>query len=310
MAEDWRKLMDLGIIHFMAFPIIRDEGPILPTAAKIAQDDFFDVLEVRRSEHPEVMAGLRQIAEQSKLKLGLGAQPGLLLNKLSLNDEDEAGRRAAVDEVKLSVDAAYELGCTICACLSGPDAEESKRDHAMDLLVASLVELCEYSRSKAGDGEPVWISLEQFDDAIDKRCLMGPSARAAELAERVKAQVENFGLTIDLSHLPLLGETPQECLTAVIDHLIHVHVGNCLMQDEEHPGYGDKHPRFGYPGSESDVGELARFMETLIYSGYFERDLPSEKPIVSFEVAPMPGEDPDLVIASSKRAFNAAWAMI
>ena len=310
MAEDWRKLMDLGLIHFMAYPIIRDEGPIVATAARIAQDEFFDVLEVRRSEHPEVMAGLKRVAEQSKLKLGMGAQPGLLLNKLSLNDEDEGGRSAAVEEVKASIDASYELGCPICACLSGPDAEESKRDRAMDLLTDSLVELCEYSKGKAGDGDPVWVSLEQFDYDIDKSCLIGPSLRAAELGERVKGQVDNFGLTIDLSHLPLLHETPQEMLSATIDHVIHVHVGNCLMGDEEDNAYGDKHPRFGYPGSETDVAELAHFLETLIYSGYFEKDLPSEKPIVSFEVAPMAGEDPELVIASTKRAFNAAWASI
>ena len=311
MAEDWRKLMDLGIIHFMAFPIIRDEGPILPTAAKIAQDDFFDVLEVRRSEHPEVMAGLKRIAEQSKLKLGMGAQPGLLLNKLNLNNtEDEANRRAAIEEVKQSIDAAYELGCPICACLSGPDVEDAKRGRAMDLLVDGLVELCEHSKSRAGDGEPVWVSVEQFDHETDKKCLIGPSQRAAEMAERVKAQVDNFGLTIDLSHLPMLGETPQEVLSTVIEHVIHVHVGNCMVSDEADAAYGDKHPRFGYPGSENDVDELAHFMEALIYSGYFEKDLPTEKPIVSFEVAPIGDEDPEFVIASTKRTFNAAWAKL
>ena len=84
--------------------------------------------------------------------------------------------------------------------------------------------------------------------------------------------------------MPLLGETPQDMLTPTVDHLIHVHVGNALMADPEADGYGDKHPGFGYPGSENDVEELARFLETLIYTGYFEKDLPSAKPIVTFEV--------------------------
>ena len=45
----WRDMMDLGIVHFMAYPIIRDEDPkaILDSAWKIANDDFFQVLEVR-----------------------------------------------------------------------------------------------------------------------------------------------------------------------------------------------------------------------------------------------------------------------
>ncbi len=310
----WRDMMDLGIVHFMAYPIIRDEDPemILDTARKIAEDDFFTVLEVRRSQHQEVMDGLKAISRTSHLKLGMGAQPPLLLGKLNINSLDEGERRAAIDDVKLSIDAAYELDSRLCVLLSGPDPEnEGDRPQAMDVFVDACVELCEYSMSQAGDGEPVWLSLEQFDDTIDKKCLIGPSTRAAELCERVKEQVHNFGLTQDLSHLPLLGESPQDALTPTVDHLIHVHVGNCLMGDEQAEGYGDKHPGFGYPGSETGVEELARFLETLIYVGYFDRDdLPTDKPIVTFEVAPMSGEDSDLLVAGTKRAFNAAWSML
>jgi len=312
--KHWRDMMDLGIVHFMAWPIIRDDNPsmILATAKQIAEDDFFDVLEVRRSEHPEVMEGLKAIAATSKLKLGLGAQPPLLLGKLDINSLDAAERQKAVDDVKLSIDAAYALDCRICAFLSGPRPEsDSDIPAAMDALVDSCVELCEYSRSLAGDGEPVWLSLEQFDESIEKCSLIGPSPRAAELAARVKDQVPNFGLTQDLSHMPLLGESPQDMLTPTVDHLIHVHVGNAVMADEDLVGYGDKHPGFGYPNSENDVAELASFLEALIYVGYFDRDdLPSGRPIVTFEVAPMPGDDSDLLIAGTKRAFHAAWSML
>ncbi|MGC9316648.1 MAG: sugar phosphate isomerase/epimerase family protein [Armatimonadota bacterium] len=311
--KHWRDMMDLGIVHFMAYPVIQDDDPelILETARKIGEDDFFDVLEVRRSQHQEVMDGLKQMAMTAKLKLGMGAQPPLLQGKLDVNSLDDEQRQKAVEDVKKSIDAAYELDCRICAFLSGPDVEDSKRDDAMSALVDSCVELCEYSKSKAGDGEPVWLSLEQFDDAIDKKCLIGPSERAAELAERVKEQVGNFGLTQDLSHMPLLGETPQEMLSPTIDHLIHVHVGNAVVADESLEGYGDYHPGFGYPGSENDVAELARFLETLVYVGYFDRqDLPTDKPIVTFEVAPMSGQDSDLLVAGTKRAFHAAWSML
>lgn len=311
--KHWRDLMDLGIVHFMAYPVIKDEDPdlILETARKIALDDFFNVIEVRRSQHPQVIQGLKEIAQTSNISIGVGAQPPLLLGKLNINSLDDAERQAAVDDVKRSIDAAYELGARICAFLSGPDPEdESKRADAMAALVDSCVELCEYSKSKAGDGDPVWLSLEQFDDKIDKKCLIGPSPRAAELAERVKEQVDNFGLTQDLSHLPLLGESPQEALTPTVDHLIHVHVGNAIVQ-EGAEGYGDKHPGFGYPGSANGVEELARFLEALIYVGYFDRDdLPTRKPVVTFEVAPIAGEDSDLLIAGTKRAFHAAWSML
>lgn len=309
--KHWRDMMDLGIVHFMAYPVIRDEDPdlILATARKIAEDDFFQVLEVRPSQHPEVVEGLKKLAMTSHIKLGMGAQPPLLLNQLNINSLDDAERQKGVDAVKNAIDQAYELGCRICAFLSGPDNPDD-RDSAMSALVDSCVELCQYSQGKAGEGDPVWLSLEQFDDTIDKCSLIGPTPRAVQLADRVKEQVDNFGLTQDLSHMPLLSESAQEFLAPTVDHLMHIHVGNALMGDEGHSAYGDKHPGFGYPGSENDVEDLVRFLETLIYVGYFDKELPTSKPIVTFEVMPVGDEDSDLLVAGTKRVFQQAWSML
>ncbi|MFQ6131230.1 MAG: sugar phosphate isomerase/epimerase family protein [Armatimonadota bacterium] len=308
MDTDWRTMMDLGLVHFMAWPdIIKDEGPIVETAEQIAADDFFGVLEVRRSENPEVTKGLKQVAEVSGLRLGVGAQPGLLLNKLSLNDLEEAGRQAAVEEVKKSVDFAAELGSPLVACLAGPDPGDADRPQAMDLLVESLVDICKHAADKGEDG-PIWVSLEQFDRSYDKKSLIGPSEEAATLAYRVRDSVENFGLCVDLSHIPILDETIEDCLTAVKNDLIHIHAGNCIKRDAEHPAYGDYHPRFGHPDGENGVPELQRFLETLVYIGYFQSEVPTAKPVVTFEVKPLEGESPDLVIANAKRTFREAWA--
>lgn len=308
----WRDMMDLGIVHFMAYPVIQDDDPqmILDTAKKIAEDDFFQVIEVRPTQHEEVLEGLKSIAMTSHIKIGVGAQPPLLINKFDINSLDDAERQKGIDAVKNGIDQAYELGARICAFLSGPDNPED-RDSAMSALVDSCVELCDYSKSKAGDGEPVWLSLEQFDDTVDKCSLIGPTPRAVELCERVKEQVDNFGITQDLSHMPLLGESAQEFLAPTVDHLIHVHVGNALVDEEEaHEAHGDKHPGFGYPGSENDVDDLTRFLETLIYVGYFDKDLPTDKPIVTFEVSPVGDEDSDLLVAGTRRVFQQAWSRL
>jgi len=303
--------MDLGIVHFMIYPVIKDDNAelTLQTAEAIAKDPFFNVLEVRRSEYPGVHERLQEIAEVSGLNLGVGAQPGLLLGKLSLNDPDDAGRQAAVTEVKKSVDAAYEMGARLTACLSGPDTEESERPAAIDRLVDSLVDVCKYAQEKAED-YTVWVSLETFDDAIDKKCLIGPTPRAVEVSERVREQVPNFGLCVDLSHLPLLGEDPMSCVSTAGEHLIHVHAGNAIMSDKEHAGYGDMHPRFGHPLGENGATELSEYLKALVYVGYFENDVPTRKPVVTFEVKPLADETPELVIANTKRTFMDAWAML
>ena len=310
MTQSWRQLMDVGLVHFMAYPQATEPPAVQQTIRKLAADDFFDVLEVKRVDQPGVHQELRAIAQQSGISYGMAAQPNLLGGNLSLNDPDDQARGAAVEEVKKSIDAAYELDARITAVLSGPDpGSEDQRQREMDLLVESLVELCRYAQSQADDYLG-WISLEAFDDAVDKKCLIGPTPRAVELAERVRRQVENFGLTIDLSHLPLLEESPSECLSQASEYLIHAHAGNCMMADEQDPAYGDMHPRFGYPGSENDIAELQEYMESLIYVGYFQAEVPTDKPIVSFEVKPVGDEDPDLIVAQTQRTFCRMWAQL
>ncbi len=58
------------------------------------------------------------------------------------------------------------------------------------------------------------------------------------------------------------------------------------------------------------LDELKRFLESLIYAGYFKKSVPTTKPVVSFEVQPMPGERSEWVIASAKRMLQQAWAEV
>jgi len=312
MDKSWTAFMDVGIIHFMIYPdVIGGEGPIVETASKIAADDFFNVLEITYVNDPKTRAELKEMLDTAHMRVGFGAQPGLLLNKLNLADLSESGRRAAVAKIKEGVDQAYFFGARILALLDGPQSYPGpeRAEEAKDQLVKSLGEICQYALDKATDYE-LFISLENFDRAIDKRSLIGPSAEAAEVAARVKEEYSNFGLTIDLSHLPLLGESPLEALGAARDHVIHIHIGNCYMEDEAHPAYGDQHPRFGLAGSPNDVEQLVEFLRALFAIGYFEKELPTPKPVVSFEVKPLPGEPAELVIANSKRVLKEAWARL
>ena len=81
-------------------------------------------------------------------------------------------------------------------------------------------------------------------------------ALAKRYAEEIRAEYDNFGLMVDLSHIPLLHETIEESLLPIKDYIIHAHMGNCVVKDPDLPAYGDAHPRFGFPGSENDVDEL------------------------------------------------------
>ena len=288
----------------MAYPqVMEGEGPILETLQKIAEDDFFTAVEVSWIKDVRVRQKAKKLLEVSHLTVAYGAQPRLLVKKLNLNSLNETERQEAVDEVKSAVDEAYEIGAKSLAFLSGEDPGEEKREQALKLLISSIKEICDYAKSKGN----LKITLEIFDRDIDKKCLIGPANEAKKLAAEVRKEFDNFGLMVDLSHLPLLGETPAQAIMPVKDYLVHAHMGNCILQDKEHPGYGDQHPRFGIKGGENDVKELTEYLKVLLDIGFLN---PQNPPIVSFEVKPLVGESSEVVITNAKRVLREAWVKI
>lgn len=299
MNEALSKYMKVGLIQFMAYPVSNGEGPIEETFRKIAMDPFFDAVEVTWMKDPKVRQNVRKMMETSKLTLTYGAQPRLLSTKMNINDLDEKKRLAAVQNLKEGVDEAYELGATGFAFLSGHYAEETK-EASFEALVKSTKEVCAYAKQKGS----MTVALEVFDYDIDKKSLIGPAALAARYAKEVRKEYPEFGLMVDLSHIPLLHESVEESLFPIKEYIVHAHMGNCVLKDPSLPGYGDVHPRFGFPGSENDVDELAHYLEVLFAIGFLSSET---RPVVSFEVKPFGDEDPDLVVANAKRTLLQAW---
>jgi sugar phosphate isomerase/epimerase len=300
---DLRNYMKVGIIHFMAYPeTMKGEGPVLETLKKIAADDYFDVVEVTWIKDSEVRAKAKKLLDTAGMTLAYGAQPRLLSTGLNINDLNEDGRQQALATLKEGIDEAYEMGAIGFAFLSGK-YDEDRKEAAFEALVKSTKELCAYAASR-GDMKVVH---EIFDCEIDKKSLVGPADLARHYAEEVCREHDNFGLMVDLSHLPLLGESPEQALMPVKDYLIHVHIGNCVVADPTMPGYGDLHPRFGFPGGENGSDQLYEFLRVLLDIGYLDE---KSRRIVSFEVKPFGDEDPDLVVANAKRTLNDAWTRL
>lgn len=310
MQEPISKYFRVGLIHPMAYPsVIKGEGPILETLEKILADDYFSAVEVTWIKDKKVREEAAKMLKTAHVEVVFAGQPPLLTQGLDLNAADEAARKRAIDQTKDSVDQAYELGAHLVAILSGPDPGDADRANAMNRLVDSLCQICDYAKAQRQEN-PIYISLETFDRTIEKKCLIGPTKEAVELAKRVKKECSNFGLTIDLSHQPLLSESISEMVRGASEYLIHAHMGNCVMRDPSNPAYGDAHPAFGCDLGENDVNEVAEYLRCLMDIGFFNKQLPTGMPVVSFEVKPLPGESSELVIAGAKRVLNEAWAKI
>ena len=300
MTNKWKEYVKAGIVQFMACPeVMKGEGPIASTAASLLSDGFFEVIETGPVNDVIERRKVREAVEAKGAELAFACQPMQFGQKLNLSSLDEPERAQALYAIRKAIPQARALGAVGIALLSGPDPGPTNRAKATSALLDSLVSICR----EAGD---LPVHLETFDRDVDKKCLIGPTDEAVALAKRVRSQVRNFGLMIDLSHLPLLRETSRQCLTAAKEVLTHIHVGNTVI-DPKHPQYGDLHPRFGLEGSENGVEELAEFLSVLFEIGYLGKGV---RRIVTVEVKPVPNETTDSLISATKEAWAEAWGKV
>jgi sugar phosphate isomerase/epimerase len=220
MKQPMYKYMKVGLIHFMAYPtVMGGSGPVLETLRKIAVDDYFNAVEIAWIKDDETRAKARDMLNTSHLTVGYGSSPRTLTTGLNINDLNEEGRLKAVATLKEGIDEAYYMGAAGLAYLSGK-YDEAKKDEAYAALVKSTMELCEYAKSK-GD---LKIALEVFDYDVDKKSIIGPAPLAKRFAEDIRMKYNNFGLLVDLSHIPLLHESIKQSLLPVRDYIIHAHM--------------------------------------------------------------------------------------
>lgn len=309
MIESWNRYMNIGTIHFMSYPeVMRGEGPIIETLEKILANDFFHAIEITHIKEDKVREEAKRMLESSHVVSAYGAQPVLLSNKLNLNSLIEVERRKAVDEIKKCIEEAAYLGTKGVAVLSGPHPGKELEKEAIKKLIQSLEELCNYSQNYN-----LKFELESFDFDVDKKCLIGKSELAAEVAREIRRKFSNFGLILDLSHFPIQYEETKIALKNCSEFMTHLHIGNCILKEKNHPAYGDQHPRFGIVEGENDVEQVREFFTTLFELGWLKNDgsIKSEdKPIISFEVKPMAGENNNIVLANSIRVFKEAWNLL
>ena len=306
MRDPFSACGKLGIVHFMLYPAaLKGEMPreqLLASLEYLAADTDLDVVEITWIKDPAIRGQVRDLLHQARVTVAFGCQPLLLTQKLSLNALDEALVRRSIEEVKKGLTEAAEMGASGIGILAGPAAGPEQRAAQSDIFVKSAVEICKDAQRRG-----LTVALEQFDrQPWAKNSLLGPIEECVAAARRIRCEVDNFGLLLDLSHLPLLGENSRHSLHGARGFMTHAHMGNCVMRDPQHPAYGDEHPRFGCTGGENDVAELAEYLRTLVFTGY----LGTQRPILSFEVKPMAAyhEDPRWILAHSKRTFAAAWA--
>ncbi len=228
--------------------------------------------------------------------------------ELNLQCPDADRRAAALEQACRLVDQAYALGAAVADFNPGPDPGASRRPAELANLSDSLARLCDYAAKRAVNAggpstAPLVISLEHFDREVDKRRILGPTAEAAQFIQGLRKLVPNVGMTMDLSHLVLLGEDPAEAVRLARGLVTNAHLSNCVPADRGDPRWGDRHPPFFVPGGAVDANTLSGFLSALAEIGYFDKGSGSGGTL-TFQVKPAPEEDSLVVAAACRRLLR------
>lgn len=296
MTSSIHKYFQIGTVLWMSFPQV----PVLAAVDKIVRDEFFSAVEICHiSDDAERQAVCQRLTE-AHMTVCYGAQPSLLGAKLNPNDLDEQQRQKAESVLLAAVDEAKSLNARGVAFLAGKWDKDTIEESYRQLLKTTR-NVCSYAAKFN-----LAVELEVFDYDLDKAALIGPAPLAARFAADMRTSHNNFGLLIDLSHIPTTYETPSFVVRTLRPYITHLHIGNAVVR----PGceaYGDLHPRFGFPNGSNDTAELLDFFRVLKSEGFFNAQEPC---ILSIEVKPWVGEDPDSVLAGTKRVINRAWSLL
>lgn len=307
--QHWYPYMDFGVVHPLIYPECRTGGgPVLETLQSIVDDPCFGAVEIAPIIDPEVRERARALIAAAELQVVYLPILPIIIEDLGLGSPDDDARRHAQARLRALLDEAITLDAPL-AMLTGPrDPGPGQREATLERLIADLRALCDYADARSRRRR-LHLTFENFDREIEKKRLIGPTSETVAMIEAIDRP--NIGITIDLSHLPLLGETSQHALSTAAPHLIHAHIGNCVVGHPDSPLYGDFHPRFNHPLGSNGLLEVADYLEQLHIVGYWERARAriGGTPILSMELKASEGESGATLLANGKRVFARAWAL-
>lgn len=306
--DQLEKTANIGIVLPKLFPFNQtNPEQMISNLLTILEDPFFTAVEVSYIADKNTRELAAKYMQYSCVEIIFNGGDAFRQLNVDLSSLDSAVRNRSIEQCKTLIDHCYEMNARIMHIVTGKFEGEDSKQHNINAFIASTMELCKYAKQKAETYE-LCISLEIGDRHVDRNYLLGPTHEAVHAARTIRSEYDNFGLLLDQSHLPLMGEDPHKSLWLAKDYLTHIHLGNCYLKDRQAPYFGDKHIPFGVKDSEVGVAELTQFIATLHTIDFFRSPKPTRKPVMTFEVGCLENESPRLVIANLKRNFREAWA--
>ncbi|MGG1660780.1 sugar phosphate isomerase/epimerase family protein [Brevibacillus sp. NRS-1366] len=310
MMDQLEKTASIGIVLPKLFPFPQSKPEqMISSLLTILEDPFFTAVEVSYMADKEARELARKHMQYSCVEIIFNGGDAFRELQIDVSSLDQLIRKESIKKCHMLIDHCYEMGAKIMHIVTGKFEGEERKQQNIQAFIASAMELCKYAKEKAQTEKyELCISLEIGDRHVDRKYLLGPTHEAVNVARIIRSEYNNFGLLLDQSHLPIMGEDPHKSLWLAKDYLTHIHIGNSYIKDRQARYFGDKHIPFGVKDSEVGVAELTEFITTLREIDFFKSPKPTRKPVITFEVGCLEDESPKLVIANIKRTFFEAWA--
>jgi len=289
------KLLIPGLILCEThFAYRKEKGVVAEAVAQVAEEGFFGGIAIAEVDNGEDRKRIRKTVESHGIALTQWTSMVLGDENLDLCSTDSHLRTRSVARITERISQAAECGVSNIGILCGPDPGEDRRAAATEALYESLNRLCEVVATYPG----MRLLIEPQDRDIHKKGLIGPTAEAVAIVERLQESFPVPGLCLDTGHAVLLGEAPEQSLECLGSCVLEIHFSNPVL-DHAHPAFGDTHGPPGPPGV-SDVEDFARVLTRGVETGILAR----RRPIVSVEIRTAPGADPWETVERSKTALR------
>ena len=303
MNGDIREYARLGLVHHMLYPrCMQDGDDHVRTLAEFVQrgdiETFDCCLPYGAAGQAELVPLIRECGK-SDVAFCIHLFPFSKFHLSSPDPVEQAQVRLIIQDM---IDQAGRIGATGFVFGSGGPSGLAATQAHYDAFADFCRWMC---RQLAVHG--MTALLEPFDTTIDKKFLYGPTSACVALIDSLRPEVSNFGIELDVAHVPLMGESFGHAIKMSARHLKRIHLGNCVLKDKSHPLYGDLHPPMGVEGGEIDVAEVTEILRCLLEVGFLDQE---DRGDLVIEMKPFSGKTVEETVADSFWRLEQAWRAV
>ncbi|WP_168203440.1 TIM barrel protein [Oceanispirochaeta crateris] len=304
---DIRNFVQLGISSILLYPkALKNSLSLFTAIEESCHLEHFEVIESYLPHEKDIRSeAIKTIKETGRTIHYNSPLPFQLDGPYSCGSSNAEYRKNSFKLIKQHIEYAAEADAPLFVLTGCIDKGEEERAARLSYLEDFI---CYASEEAVQHG--IKMVLEPIERHQFKKIVLGPTEDCVSMAKRVMGRnIKNFGLMLDVMHLPLMEETFDHALENILETgLDHVHMGDCVT-DPSSSYYGHTHPPFGIQKGTFNQQDYSYQFFKFLECGYLSSTPSVEnKPTISIEAQAYPGVSPRTSSIVFYEKLNSAFA--